>query len=599
MGEHTILNNALFSSTGERRLPNNDLLFNGNFEINGGATLDVINEYDREIEIKGDLIRTTGAFDAGTGATASVLLSSGFNQNITGDFTSTNSLNILEVDNSNGVTLSGDVNIERQLILTDGAITTGTNALTIALSATVSPASGTSSQYINGELAKVMTSSQDFVYPIGDNGNLGVIELVDVSGFSGTGTWSADYEFTNPTADGYDATSYASPINYVSQTEYWSIQGPAGGQSDLTITLDGSSDVANAISDLADLRFVGWDGAQWVEVGGTPTVTGTAASGTISTGSAIDFDTYQYITLGSVQAITVGTASIVSTDVSICNGESTDIIISLTGATPWSITYTDGTTPVTIPGIASSPYTLNVSPTNTTTYTLTAVSDNNGPGTLVGDVDVIVTVNSLPVPTITGNATACQGVTGNVYSTESGMGDYTWVVSAGGTITAGGTALDDYVTITWTGTGAQSVSVNYTNLDGCTASSPTTFNVTVTESPVANLTVNAALDSICTGNNTEISISFTAGTAPYNFTISDGTTTEALSNISANPYTYIPATAPVWVDDGSPDTDYFYTITTITDDNGCSNTNQGNEQVTVFKVPDTGPQYHIENTWSQ
>ncbi len=470
MGEHTTLNSALFSGIGERRLPNNNLIFNGDFEINGGASLDVINEYDKEIEIKGDLIRTAGTFESGTGSSASILLSSGFTQTISGDFTSTNSLNILEMDNANGVTLNGDVTVDRQLVLTNGAITPGSNSLTISLAATISPASGTSTQNINGELSKVMTSSQDFVYPVGDNGNLGTIELVDVTGFSGAGTWSAEYNFTNPTTDGYDATSYGSPIDYVSQTEYWSIQGPSGGQSDLTITLDGSSDVANAISNLSNLRFVGWDGSQWVQVGGTPSVSGTATSGSISTGAAIDFDTYQYITLGSNQPITLGTASIVSTDVSICNGTSTDIIISLTGATPWSITYTDGTTPVTIPGIVSSPYTLNVSPTSTTTYTLTAVSDNNGPGTLVGNIDVIVTVNALPVPSITGDASACEGSVGNVYSTESGMGNYTWGVSAGAIVTAGGTIFDNSITVTWSGTGTQTISINYTNAAGCTAS---------------------------------------------------------------------------------------------------------------------------------
>jgi len=37
-----------------------------------------------------------------------------------------------------------------------------------------------------------------------------------------------------------------------------------------------------------------------------------------------------------------------------------------------------------------------------------------------------VTVNPLPVPTITGNASACINSTGNVYTTESGMTGYIW-----------------------------------------------------------------------------------------------------------------------------------------------------------------------------
>jgi hypothetical protein len=59
------------------------------------------------------------------------------------------------------------------------------------------------------------------------------------------------------------------------------------------------------------------------------------------------------------------------------------------------------------------------------------------------------------------------------------MTNYTWIVSAGGTITAGGGTGNNTVTVTWNTTSAQTVSVNYTNSNSCTASSPTVYNVTV------------------------------------------------------------------------------------------------------------------------
>ena len=88
-------------------------------------------------------------------------------------------------------------------------------------------------------------------------------------------------------------------------------------------------------------------------------------------------------------------------------------------------------------------------------------------------------MSSVPSPTITsGPASVTVHSTGNVYTTQAGKTNYVWTVSAGGTIAAGGTATDNTVTVTWTVAGAQSVSINYTDVGG-TAPSPTVYPVTV------------------------------------------------------------------------------------------------------------------------
>ncbi|MGA2822238.1 MAG: C1 family peptidase [Bacteroidales bacterium] len=82
-------------------------------------------------------------------------------------------------------------------------------------------------------------------------------------------------------------------------------------------------------------------------------------------------------------------------------------------------------------------------------------------------------------PTLSGQSDLCQGAAGIVYETEAGMSGYTWNVSSGGMITAGGNSSSNSVTVTWHNAGPQTVSVNYTNLNGVTAPVPTVKNIIV------------------------------------------------------------------------------------------------------------------------
>ena len=96
-----------------------------------------------------------------------------------------------------------------------------------------------------------------------------------------------------------------------------------------------------------------------------------------------------------------------------------------------------------------------------------------------------VTVNPLPVPTITEPVSVCAGSTGNVYITEAGMTGYTWQISSGGTPV--GPTNTNSITVTWNTAGPQTVSVNYTNSNGCTSSPATVLNVTVKGLPKIQL----------------------------------------------------------------------------------------------------------------
>jgi hypothetical protein len=92
-----------------------------------------------------------------------------------------------------------------------------------------------------------------------------------------------------------------------------------------------------------------------------------------------------------------------------------------------------------------------------------------------------VSVDAPPVPTITGPNNPCQNAGQATYFTEPGMTNYAWTVSSGGTISSGAGTYQ--IQVAWTIAGAQTVTVNYTSLSGCSANTPTTSTVTVNPVP--------------------------------------------------------------------------------------------------------------------
>jgi hypothetical protein len=95
------------------------------------------------------------------------------------------------------------------------------------------------------------------------------------------------------------------------------------------------------------------------------------------------------------------------------------------------------------------------------------------------------------------------------------MNNYSWLVSAGGSITAGGGAPDSFVTVLWNTAGVQTVSVNYFMSTGCTAGSPIVVNVTVKPRPAIT---NAANSTICFTGTTNIVFSSSLFGTTYTWT---------------------------------------------------------------------------------
>jgi hypothetical protein len=564
LAEISLVNNLKFSGTGERQLPSENITLNGDLDINGGAALSVENGNDIDIDIKGDLIHVNGTFDAGVDLDNLISFTSTVSQTVSGDFSDDNAINSFKVNNPNGITISsGVVDITGTLYLTNGTITTSsTDTLRVGITSSISPSNGSSSSYINGPLTKVMSSGDDFTFPVGKSVGSGLIDINNITGITGVNTdVSVEYFFSNPRTD--FGSGMGSGVNTVSVSEYWSIDPIGGAQSTIEIYLDGSSDVANALSDINDLIMVGWSGTQWEQVGGTYTITGDAMSGSISCNSNINYSTYQYITLGSTQTITIITASIVSGDASICNGETATITIALTGGTtPWEVQYTDGISTFTESGINTSPHDITVSPSSTTTYTLTSVEDDIPiNGILVGDTNTVITVNALPTITFTNNSTGDEICGGDeVIFTAGGGSNYDFHLN--GTSDQSGTSTT-YTTSTLAD--QDDVFVVVTNSNGCSDTSSTT-TITVYQPPTVDAGSN---EEICAGSTMNLS----TGT-----TVPSESNTASLSWATSGTGTFNNNTLlqPIYTPSAADETTGAVTLTLTGNGNGsCASVNDG------------------------
>ena len=177
-----------------------------------------------------------------------------------------------------------------------------------------------------------------------------------------------------------------------------------------------------------------------------------------------------------------------------------------------------------------------------------------------------VTVNQLPVPTITGISTVCAETTDVKYTTESGMSGYMWTISGGGVILDG--VSTNTINVRWITPGIHTVTVNYINVNGCTATTATDKTITVNPCPIPTIKGQA---SVCIGNS-GITYTTEAAMAEYTWVVSAGGT--IISGIKTNTITV------VWNTIGDQKLSVNYL-----DAEGCSAINATEQNVTVNPLP--------------
>ena len=212
--------------------------------------------------------------------------------------------------------------------------------------------------------------------------------------------------------------------------------------------------------------------------------------------------------------ITVGSrpTPVINGSASACLGTATNVYSTASGMTAynWSvsaggtITAGSGTNSITVTWNTVGPKTVSVN------YTNGAGCASLTPGTLN------LTVSIAPTPSITGPNQLCAGTTNVVYTTQAGFSNYSWAISYDGIITSG--ANTNEVTVNWIGAGQRTLSVNYENASGCSAASPSVYNVTVLSLPDP---IIFGVSNICQGSS-GVAYSTQPNQTNYTWTVSAG-----------------------------------------------------------------------------
>jgi hypothetical protein len=155
-------------------------------------------------------------------------------------------------------------------------------------------------QHVNGYVTKA--GNDAFVFPVGSGTDL---RTLSISAPAAAATISTAWFAGSPDAvtdpsDGttHSLTAVAAPIKTVSPAGFWDWINPAGSDDNITVIVS-IPDVSNfALTE--NLRLVGWNGTQWLDLSAGPNAGGNAENSTLTgiipTGTAITA-----IAVGSVE----------------------------------------------------------------------------------------------------------------------------------------------------------------------------------------------------------------------------------------------------------------------------------------------------------
>ncbi|MFC2096515.1 beta strand repeat-containing protein, partial [Bacteroidota bacterium] len=602
----------IFSGTGEKILSSRDITVCDTLLITSDAIVD--NEtHNNQITLNGLFELQTGTFKSGSvlNPNATVIFNGSSAQNIIGDFTGASKLNNFTMNNSAGLTLGGNISVANVMTLTSGNITTGTDTLTLEIAATVSPAGGSSSSFIDGALFKVLADGDPFTFPTGNGTRYGKFDLIATNTGGAEKTWESQYYDSNPITNPVplDPASFdgGGGLQLISEYEYWRANGEASTDSRTQIRWDANSILPAMTADRAgNLKMVEWStgNSRWEEVTPATVTDGGINSGTISSDNNLTLDGDHYFTLGTTEGTPLPAAGFLTLDTAVCDGSTITLRVQVTGNPEYSVTVDDGSG-TTVYSNATSPITFDVTPGATTTYTITQVTEDTdassgGPlssTTTIFGSPVVVTVIPLPTPSIVPGQvlqTFCAGETTNYSVTNNAGNTYNWVINGGNILAGQGT---NAVSVEWL-TDPGDITITETTPETCQGTD-NIDPVTINPIPTANDQTPADLCSEVGGENAQVTgVDLTAlqpainGGGGITYTWYEDAALTTLVTV-ANP-DLTDVTINVTINGGALfETEDFYCVVS----NGTC-TDVATVTYTIYRTPETGPQYHIEDTWS-
>jgi hypothetical protein len=256
----------------------------------------------------------------------------------------------------------------------------------------------------------------------------------------------------------------------------------------------------------------------------------------------------------------------------------------------WSVIGTTGGASATLTNETTSTVTAEWGDTPGT-VTLQLVETTSGPNSCSTTIEYVVTVRDWPV--IVGNFNVCAYSTEEYYSKAEVGHIYEWTITDGTILSGQGTYI---IEVQWSGAAAGLIELRQGPSEPLTEISQ---SVVINPSPNVSLTAFGSSD-ICDGDAVTLLLG-RSGAFGLNFTYYlelDETPYQTITLTSAadNPYPFTTENL-VWTGPGINNVNS-YRLRIVNESNGCSSI-WDYQDITIWRIPETGPPFHIPNAFGE